>query len=195
MKIVETTISQEYKYNGKIVNLRVDVAQLPNGKQAKREVVEHPGGVTVVALTDKNEIVFVRQFRYPYMVEMLEIPAGKLEKGENPFCAGVRELQEETGAVADRYFDLGKFFPTPGYCAEIIHLYAATGIEFSQQNLDEDEFVNVEIIPLEKAVEMILCGEIRDGKTQAAVLKIDAMLKSDSLAEFEIKNFREILKK
>ncbi|MEG0979534.1 MAG: NUDIX hydrolase [Oscillospiraceae bacterium] len=192
MDIKETPISQDYKYKGRIINLRVDNAQLPNGKQATREVVEHPGGVTVAALTSENEVVFVRQFRYPYMLEMLEIPAGKLEKGENPFCAGVRELQEETGATAQRYYDLGKFFPTPGYCGEIIHLYAATGLEFSEQHLDEDEFVNVEIIPLEKAVNMILCGEIRDGKTQAAVLKLDAILKQDRLCEFEIQRWREI---
>lgn len=191
MEIKETPLTQDYKFKGKIVNLRVDTALLPNGKQAIREVVEHSGGVTVVALTQEREVVFVRQFRYPYLLEVLEIPAGKLEKGENPFVAGVRELKEETGAVAQRYFDLGEFYPTPGYCGEIIYLYAATELEFLDQDLDEDEFVNVEKIPLDKAVEQILLGKIRDGKTQAAVLKLDALLKSNRLEEFEMKNWRE----
>lgn len=191
MEIKETPLTQDYKFKGKIVNLRVDTALLPNGKQATREVVEHSGGVTVVALTQEREVVFVRQFRYPYLLEVLEIPAGKLEKGENPFAAGVRELKEETGAVAQRYFDLGEFYPTPGYCGEIIYLYAATELEFLDQDLDEDEFVNVEKIPLDKAVEQILLGKIRDGKTQVAVLKLDALLKSNRLEEFEMKNWRE----
>lgn len=192
METKETPIAQEYKYEGKIINLRVDKAMLPNGKQATREVVEHPGGVTVAALTDNNEVVLVSQFRYPYMLDLLETPAGKLEKGENPFCAGVRELKEETGATAERYFDLGKFFPSPGYCGEIIHLYAATGLEFFEQNLDDDEFVNIKKIQLDKAVEMILNGEVKDGKTQAVILKLDALLKMNKLSDFEIKNWRDI---
>ncbi|NCC87541.1 MAG: NUDIX hydrolase [Clostridia bacterium] len=191
METRETPITQEYKFKGKIINLRVDMARLPNGKQATREVVEHPGGVTVAAITKENELVFVRQFRYPYQIEVLEIPAGKLEKGENPFSAGVRELKEETGASAQRYFDLGKFYPTPGYCGEIIYLYAATGLDFSEQNLDEDEFVNVEKIPFATAVEKVVSGEICDGKTQATVLKLDAILRANRLDEFEIKNWRE----
>lgn len=191
METRETPITQEYKFKGKIINLRVDMARLPNGKQATREVVEHPGGVTVAAITKENELVFVRQFRYPYQIEVLEIPAGKLEKGENPFLAGVRELKEETGASAQRYFDLGKFYPTPGYCGEIIYLYAATGLDFSEQNLDEDEFVNVEKIPFATAVEKVVSGEICDGKTQATVLKLDALLRANRLDEFEIKNWRE----
>lgn len=135
-------------------------------------MVEHPGGVTVAALTDENELMFVRQFRYPYSEVILEIPAGKLEKGEDPFEAGKRELREETGAIAENYIDIGKFYPTPGYCGEIIHMYAATGLTFTSLDLDEDEFLAPERIPLEKAVQMVLDNEIRDGKTQAAVLKV-----------------------
>ncbi|MGN0635636.1 MAG: NUDIX hydrolase [Acutalibacteraceae bacterium] len=171
MELFEKTLKQEYKYEGKILNLRVDKAELPNGRECTREVVEHNGGVTVAALTDENELLFVRQFRYPYGEVVLELPAGKLEKGEDPFAAGVRELEEETGAVASKYIDLGKFYPSPGYCGEVIHLYGATGLSFTSQNLDADEFLNVEKIPLSKAVEMVLNNEIPDGKTQAAVLK------------------------
>ena len=171
MELFEKTLKQEYKYEGKILNLRVDKAELPNGRECTREVVEHNGGVTIAALSDENELLFVRQFRYPYGEVVLELPAGKLEKGEDPFTAGVRELEEETGAVASKYIDLGKFYPSPGYCGEVIHLYGATGLSFTHQNLDADEFLNVEKIPLSKAVEMVLNNEIPDGKTQAAVLK------------------------
>ena len=169
MDLFEKTLEQEYKYTGRIINLRVDKAELPNGKEATREVGEHSGGVTIAALTDDNELLFVR---YPYGEVVLELPAGKLEQGEDPFRAGIRELREETGAVASKYVDLGKFYPSPGYCGEIIHLYGATGISFKEQNLDEDEFLNVERIPLSAAVEMVLNNEIPDGKTQAAVLKM-----------------------
>ncbi len=176
MDLIEKTISQDYKYKGRIINMRVDDAELPNGEKCIREVVEHPGGVTVAALTDDDEMLFVRQFRYPYSEVLLELPAGKLEPGENPLKAGIRELEEETGAVAAKYTDLGKFYPTPGYCGEVIHMYGATGITFTAQNLDEDEFLDVIKIPLNRAIEMIINNEIRDGKTQAAVLKL-ALLK------------------
>lgn len=172
MDLTEKTVEKKYIYKGRIINLRSDTAELPNGKQALREVVEHPGGVTVAALTEEDELMFVRQFRYPYSEIILEIPAGKLEKGEDPFEAGKRELREETGAVAENYRDIGKFYPTPGYCGEIIHMYAATGLTFTSLDLDEDEFLAPERIPLEKAVQMVLDNEIRDGKTQAAVLKV-----------------------
>ena len=104
-----------------------------------------------------------------------ELPAGKLEKGEDPFEAGKRELKEETGAVAEKYVDLGKLYPTPGYCGEIIHMYLATDLQFGEQNPDEDEFLEVYKISLEKAVEMVMNGELRDSKTQTMVLKIYIM--------------------
>jgi ADP-ribose pyrophosphatase len=172
MELFEKTIEQKYVYEGRIINLRVDNAELPNGKPCTREVVEHPGGVTVAALTDENELIFVRQYRYPYGEVVLELPAGKLEKGEDPFVAIKRELQEEAGALAAKYIDLGLYYPSPGYCAEVIHLYGAKELTFTQQNLDDDEFLNVEKIPLNRAVEMVLNNEIVDGKTQTAVLKM-----------------------
>ncbi len=174
MNLKETPVTQTVIFEGKIVTLRVDDARLPNGRMAKREVVEHPGGVCVAALTDKEELLFVRQFRYPYGEVIPELPAGKLERGEDPFEAIKRELKEETGAVAGHYEDMGKLYPSPGYCGEIIHLYFATDLSFGEMDPDEDEFLEVERIPLATAVEMVLSGEIRDAKTQALVLKVDA---------------------
>ena len=177
MNLEEKTLSKKYIYNGRIINMRVDEAELPNGKKASREMVEHPGGVTVAALTAENELLFVRQFRYPYSEVVLELPAGKRDPGEEPFVTGKRELREETGAVAKTYCDLGKFYPTPGYTNEVIYLYGAKDLTFTSLDLDEDEFLNVERIPLDKAVEMVLNNEIPDGKTQTAILKINELIR------------------
>lgn len=176
MNLEEKQISAEYMYKGKIINLRRDTALLPNGNTATREVVEHNGGVCVAALTDNYEVLFVRQFRYPYMEIIPEIPAGKRDKAdEDPLKCGIRELKEETGATAEKFIPLGKLYPSPGYCGEIIWMYAATGLSYGEQNPDDDEFLTVEKIPLNKAVEMILSGEITDAKTQAAVLKLKVL--------------------
>ena len=173
MNLEEKQLSAEYMYKGKIISLRRDKALLPNGNTATREVVEHNGGVCVAALTDNDEVLFVRQFRYPYMEVIPEIPAGKRDKvGEDPLECGKRELKEETGATAEKFISLGKLYPSPGYCGEIIWMYAATGISYGEQSPDDDEFLTVEKIPLNKAVEMILSGEITDAITQAAVLKL-----------------------
>lgn len=177
MKLTETTVNKKYVYKGRIINVRCDDAALPNGKPCTREVVEHNGGVCIAPITDDNELIFVRQFRYPYMEEILELPAGKLEKGEDPFEAGKRELEEETGTVADEYFDFGKFYPTPGYCGEIIHLYAAKGLKATAMHPDDDEFLEVIRIPIAKAVDMVMNGELRDGKTQALVMRVAEMLR------------------
>lgn len=172
----EVTVLKNTIYQGKILNLRVDVAGLPNGKEAPREFVEHNGGVTVAALTDDAKLIFVRQFRYPYMEEVLELPAGKLEKGEDPLEAGKRELREEAGVTAEQYINLGEFYPSPGYTNEVIYLYGARDLTQVEQELDEDEFLNVEYISLDKAVDMVLSNEIKDGKTQAAVLKLATLI-------------------
>lgn len=179
MNLTETPLTQTVIFRGKIVTLRVDDARLPNGETAQREVVEHPGGVCIAALTADDELLFVRQFRYPYAEVIPELPAGKLNPGEDPLEAGKRELQEETGAVAARYESLGQLYPSPGYCGEIIHMYLATDLTFGEMNPDDDEFLEVERIPLTKAVDMVLSGEIKDAKTQAAVLKIDAKRRKD----------------
>ena len=175
MDLTEKPVKQEYKFKGKIVNLRVDDALLPNGNIAKREIVEHNGGVMVAPLDNEDNLYFVKQFRYPYMEIVTELPAGKLEKGEDSFEAGKRELKEETGAVANKYVSLGQLYPTPGYCGEIIHMYLATELSFGEQNPDDDEFLEVYKIPLAKAVEMVLSGELKDSKTQTAILKIHCL--------------------
>ena len=177
MDFTEKPLKQDYLYRGKIVNLRVDNAELPDGTTALREVIEHPGGVCVAALTEKEELLFVEQFRYPYMETVLELPAGKLEYGEDPFEAGKRELQEETGAAAENYRDLGKLYPTPGYCGEIIHMYLAENLTFSEQHLDEDEFLYFFRIPREEAFQMVMRNEIRDSKTQVGILKTYQLVK------------------
>lgn len=173
MNLEEKQIKSEYIYEGRIIKLRKDDALLPNGAIAVREVIEHNGGVCVAALTENDEILMVRQFRYPYSEIVLEIPAGKRDSiNEDPFECGKRELKEETGATAENYFYLGELYPSPGYCGEIIWLYGATGLSFGEQDTDDDEFLTVEKIPLNNAVEMIMNGEIKDAKTQAAVLKM-----------------------
>ena len=159
--------------------MRQDVALVgEDGREARREMVEHPGGVCIAALTDRKELLFVRQYRYPYGEVVLELPAGKLEYGEDPLLAGKRELQEETGATAREYTDLGKLYPSPGYCGEVIHMYMATGLSYGEASPDEDEFLELERIPLERAAQMVLDNEIRDAKTQAAVLKVYLKMKA-----------------
>jgi len=171
MNLSELTISSEKIYGGRIISLYKDEVELPNGNRAYREVVAHNGGVCVCALTDGGEIFLVKQYRYPHKKAILEVPAGKLEKGENPLDCGKRELLEETGHTAEEYVFLGEMLPTPAYCGEVIHIYMARGLTFTAQKLDEDEFLEVVKIPLDKAVEMVMSGEITDGKTQIAVLK------------------------
>lgn len=169
--LLEKTISQSYAFEGRILKTRVDQAQLPNGNLVSREVIEHPGGVAIAALTEKRELLFVQQFRYPYGKVVLELPAGKLEKGEDPLEAGKRELKEETGAVGKDYRFLGEVYPSPGFCDEILYLYACQVDTLGENNPDEDEFLEVERIPLKKAVEMVLSNEIPDAKTQICILK------------------------
>lgn len=172
MKMEEIKQSETEIYRGKIIRVHVDDVELPDGAAAKREVVDHPGGVSVAVLTEKNELIFVRQFRYPYREVLLELPAGKLEPGEDPFEAMKREQREETGTAAERYVSLGNVYPTPGYVGEIIRLWACRLTEDEGAlHLDEDEFLTTERIPLEDAVEMVLRNEIPDGKTQIGILK------------------------
>lgn len=176
MDLTEKPIKRHYIFKGKVINLRVDDALLPNGATAKREIVEHNGGIAIVPLDDEGNVYMVEQFRYPYSQVVLEIPAGKRDGDEEPLEGGKRELKEEIGATAKNYEFLGELYPTPGYCGEIIYMYLATGLTFGEADPDEDEFLNVKKMPLKKAVEMVLSGDIKDAKTQTALLKV-AILK------------------
>lgn len=177
MKLTETTVKETVLYRGRIVTLRCDDVTLPDGKPAKREVVEHIGGVGVLPLTDDGNVLLVRQFRYPYKEELLEIPAGKRDsKDEEPLETGKRELKEETGASADRYTYLGKVYPSPGYTGEVIHIYLAEGLTYGETCPDEDEFLNLERIPFEKALAMVYDGTLTDSKTQIALMKAAKIL-------------------
>lgn len=178
MNLTEKTIKENEIFNGRIIRVHVDDIELPNGKNATREIVEHPGGVCVAALQDDYTLTFVKQFRYPYKRVLLELPAGKLEKGEDPLEAGLRELEEECGVVAERVISMGCVYPTVAYCSEIIYLYLATGLSKTEQHFDEDEFLETEEISLENAVKMVMENEITDSKTVALVLKI-ARLKDE----------------
>ena len=171
LNLREETLEEKIIYNGKIITLSRDRVELPNGKEAIREVISHPGGVGIVALTDSGEVLMVNQYRYPYRSELLEIPAGKLSPGENPLECGKRELCEETGATACEYQSLGRLYPTAGYANEIIYLYLAKNLTIGKQQPDEDEFLDVVKLPLKKAVEMVMSGELVDAKTQIALLK------------------------
>ncbi len=181
MELTEKTLSSKSVFDGRILHITLDEIELPNGKKSKREVVNHPGGVTVAALDEDNNLLFVRQFRYPYKEVVLELPAGKLEKGSTPLENGKRELMEETGAEGYSYISLGQLYPSPGYTSEIIHLYACKVKSQGSSNPDDGEFLNVEKIPLDKAVEMVLNNQIPDAKTQVAVLKTAMLIKSGKI--------------
>ena len=169
-------------FSGRIITVHEDTVMLVDGKRAKREIVDHSGGVAIVPLTDNGEVLMVRQFRSPYKETIYEIPAGKLEKGEDPREAGIRELAEECGATADNFFELGSIYPSPGYCGEIIRIYGATGLSFGAQSLDEGEFLDVYKIPLEEAFEKCMNGEFKDAKTIIGIFKIREMKKNGSLS-------------
>ncbi len=176
MHLDEKTLESKEIYKGKVVHLFNDTVLLENGKEAGRDVIKHPGGVCVVALTDKNEVLMVKQFRYPHHRVTTEIPAGKLEWGESHLECGKRELLEETGCVSDSFEYLGCLLPTPAYDTEVIHMYLARGLHYEKQKLDEDEFLDVEPVPLDKAVEMIMNNQLQDAKTQIAILKAKLLI-------------------
>ena len=172
----EKTLSSEVLFEGRVVTLTKDVALLENGETSIREVVHHHGGACIVPYFEDGTLCMVRQFRYAMQQELWELPAGKLEKGEDPFEAAKRELGEECGLTADHYTPLGEFYPTVGYDTEIIYMWVATGLHTTQMHLDDDEFLTPDRIPLAKAYEMVMSGEIKDGKTIAGVLKLKALV-------------------
>ena len=173
MKLEEIKISSQEIFNGVAIHLFKDEILLPNGHTGIREVIRHPGAVCVLPLTDDGDVIFVNQFRYALNKVTLEVPAGKLEKGEDPKEAALRELSEETGLTAKNIVHIGDLYTTPALIDEVIHMYIATDLTQGEQHLDYDEFVNTLKIPLSKAVDMVMNGEIKDSKTQTVILKAE----------------------
>ncbi len=171
MEYTETKISSNDIFKGKIVHLHVDEVELIDGSKSLREVIEHDGGVTVIPVDENGDVYCVRQFRYAFDKSIVETPAGKLEKGEEPLSCAVRELSEETGFTADEYIYLGEFYPSPGYCHEKLYAYLALGLKKGNAHLDDGEFLDVVKYPLDTLVDMVMRNELCDAKTIIAILK------------------------
>lgn len=171
MDMTEKTLESREVYRGRILRVREDRVRLPNGKEGVREVVEHPGGVGILALEADGTVLLVRQYRYAFGRTLLEIPAGKREPGEEPFVTARRELREETGAIAESWTPLGSLIASPGCYDEVLYLYLAQDLHYGATDPDEDEFLAVERMPLDQLARLCLEGEVTDAKTVCAVLK------------------------
>lgn len=166
----EKTMKTMPIFQGKVISVQVDDVQLPDGSTSKREIVKHPGAVAVIAITEEEKLVMVRQFRKPLEKTIYEIPAGKKEKGELPEVTAKRELQEETGYLAERLTPIVSFYTSPGFADEFLHLFLAEGLKRDGNiQLDEDEFVELVEFTLEECHQLIQSGEICDAKTIAAI--------------------------
>ncbi|MEC1671975.1 ADP-ribose pyrophosphatase [Bacillus mojavensis] len=167
----EKTIAKEQIFSGKVIDLYVEDVELPNGKTSKREIVKHPGAVAVLAVTDEGKIILVKQFRKPLERTIVEIPAGKLEKGEEPEYTALRELEEETGYTAKKLTKMTAFYTSPGFADEIVHVFLAEELAVLEEKreLDEDEFVEVMEVTLEEALKLVESREVYDAKTAYAI--------------------------
>lgn len=182
MDLLEKTIGTEHIFEGQIIKVRKDTVELPNGGTSTREIVEHPGGVAVVALDDDENVYVVRQYRHPFEKVIMEIPAGKLDHyGEDPFDCCKRELKEETGLSAAKFDYLGAFMLSPGFCREYIHIYLARELTTGDICLDPDEFLEVEKLPLTTLMDMVMNNEIEDAKTVMGILKTNELLRREQL--------------
>jgi ADP-ribose pyrophosphatase len=170
-KFEEKTINEEKIFEGRVISLFHQQVELPNGKTSTREIVKHPGAVAIIPVTDEGKIVLVDQYRKAMERVLLEIPAGKLEKGEEPLRTAIRELEEETGYEAAEWNHIQSFYTSPGFADEYIHIYLATGLRKKENSasLDEDEFVEVRELSLEECLEELQKGAIHDAKTCFAI--------------------------
>ena len=176
MNFEEKTLSSQYVFNGNVIDVKRDEVQISTGRHSFREVVEHPGGV-VIAAVENDTILMVKQYRYPLKKVSLELPAGKLERGEDPDLAAKRELEEETGYVAKNWVSLGYIYTSPGFCDEKLYLYLATDLEYKTQNPDEDEIIEGIKYSLNEVYTLINTGKINDSKTICAMFRAREYLK------------------
>ena len=177
MNLIEKQVESKLIFDGTVVHLYKDKVELPNGDTSHREYVKHNGAVCVIPITEDGKVILERQYRYAVGEVLVEIPAGKLDYiGEDPHEAALRELREETGAVAAELVDLGLYYGSPAIMGEKIYMYMAKGLTYTEQELDRDEFLEVFTMPLEDAVKEVLAGKIPDGKTQAAILRAYMMI-------------------
>ncbi|MBR5730508.1 MAG: NUDIX hydrolase [Firmicutes bacterium] len=177
--LTETRVSSEELFDGVVLHVFRDQISLPDGRPAERELIRHVGAVCIVPLTEDGSVIIERQYRYPIAQPVIEIPAGKLDwPGEDRLEAAKRELREETGYTADRWTDIGLYYGAPAFSDEKITIYLAEGLHRGEQDLDEDEFIDVFEMPLDRLVEMVVAGGIVDGKTQVAILKTAQILKN-----------------
>jgi ADP-ribose pyrophosphatase len=164
-KYMEETLKTQEIFKGRIIKLRVDTVSLPDGKKSTREIIEHPGAVAVVAIDQDNNIILVRQFRKAVEKFLMEIPAGTLEKDEEPLGCAQRELREETGFTARNWEKILSYYSAPGFADEELHLYAASDLIQGEKEMDTDEFVETLRLPLQEAYDNIFSGQIVDGKS------------------------------
>lgn len=172
MDLKETKKSSQLIFDGVILHVYKDTVTLPNGETATREVIRHNGAAAIVPIKANGDVLIERQFRYPFDCVMTEIPAGKLDKGEDPETGAKRELMEETGLINAKLTGIGTLYPSVAYVDEVIHIFVATGFEQGENKLDEDEFLETEWVHIDKLCDMVMDGEIPDSKTQTAILKV-----------------------
>lgn len=180
MELIEKTKESELIFDGTVVHLYRDTVTLPDGNEGVREYVKHVGAVCIIPITDEGEVVLERQYRYAVGETLIEIPAGKLDSADEvPLEAALRELREETGIVPSEMTYMGVYYGSPAIMGEKIHMYMAQGLKYGKNSLDSDEFLEVFTLPLDEAVDMVLRGEITDGKTQAALLRAKMMVERE----------------
>ena len=172
----ETTVSSDLIYTGKTIQLRVDTVEVPNKGYQKREIIEHNGAVAIVAITEDNKIVLVKQYRKAIEQFLYELPAGKVEIGETPLDCAIRELKEETGYSVDSLKLIHKYYTTPGFSNQLVFIYLAKGLTPGESKLDEDEFLEVHEIDKDEVYNMIARNEIEDAKTSIGMLLIKELI-------------------
>lgn len=170
-ELTEYPLNSSHVFDGKLLQVYLDDVKLPNGKESTREWIKHPGASAIVPVFEDGSVMLLKQFRYPPHKTFIEVPAGKIDPGEDPASTARRELTEESGLHCSHMKKVGSFYPAIGYADEVIHIFAAWGLSLEQQNVDDDEFLITHRIPFSRALKMIQSGEIMDGKTICSLMK------------------------